>query len=90
MNGTNGLDEGAMPTMNVQPNPTSGTCMVSFPGAVDPQVGLLNATGQVVLEQTLKGVAPTFQLDFTGHTPGAYILESRSRSGIQRTRIIHQ
>ena len=90
MNGTNGLDEGVMPTLNVQPNPTSGTCMVSFPGAVDPQVRLLNATGQVVMEQALKGVAPTFQLDFTGHASGAYILEARSRSGIQRTRIIHQ
>ena len=90
MNGTNALDEGALPTLNEQANPTSGTCMVSFPGAMDRQVRLLNATSQVVLEQALKGVAPTFQLPFTGYAPGAYILEARSRSGIQHTRIIHQ
>lgn len=90
MTGGTGLNEGTLPTLNVQPNPTSGTCMVSFPGAVDPRVRLLNPTGQVILEQGLKGVAPSLQVDFTGHAPGAYILEARSPIGIQHTRSIHQ
>ena len=90
VNGTNELDGGALPTLNEQANPTGGTCMVIFPGAMDRQVRLLNATSQMVLEQALKAVARTFQMDFTALATDACIYEVRSLSGIQHTRIIHQ
>ncbi|MBX2981519.1 MAG: hypothetical protein KF843_02505 [Flavobacteriales bacterium] len=69
------LDEGRLLAPFAHPNPTSGTCMVSFPSAEAPSVNLLNATGQVILEQGLKGVAPTLQVDFTDHAVGAYVLD---------------
>lgn len=90
MTSPTGLDEGALPPLDVQPTPTNGTCTVRFPGAADPRMSVLYAAGQVIQEHGLNGSAPTVQVDFTGHALGAYVLEAYSLNGIQHTRIIHQ
>ncbi len=90
MTGPTGMNEERLPELIVQPNPTGGICTVSLPGAVDPLVRLLNSTGQVILEQSLKGGEPTLQVDFSDHASGAYFLEAHSVHGIQRTCIIHE
>ncbi|MEZ4738581.1 MAG: T9SS type A sorting domain-containing protein [Flavobacteriales bacterium] len=87
--GSTGLIEGPATPLLVQPNPAGPFCYVQFPGLSDPQVRLLDATGQVLFDQRLKGFEPKVQIDLEDRAPGVYLVQAITPDGVQSARIVH-
>ncbi len=87
--GSTGFNEKPRAPLLVQPNPANTFCNVRFHGMTDPQVRLLDATGQVLLDRRLKGFEPTVRIDMEDRAPGVYLLQAITADGMQNARIIH-
>ncbi|MBK7407487.1 MAG: VCBS repeat-containing protein [Saprospirales bacterium] len=74
-------------TLNVYPNPSSGTFQVELP-VQSQQLRVWSANGQLVLERDLEGISGTHAIDGADWAPGLYRVQVISANGIYRKGVV--
>lgn len=83
----NGLEEQAMVSLHVAPNPAQGLIRISSNRQVQGvQVTLTDALGREVLREGMKGTSTS--MDLTHQPRGPYLLTMRSTEGVASQRLI--